>query len=93
MKTKNQCKLLGIFLPLMLLSVAASADNNQYWQQQQLMKQQQIINEMQSMRWAQERANREAQNQYWQPTGAATPAKHLAFLAAAAAAILPHSTY
>lgn len=66
MKTKIQGKLLGIFLPLMLLSLSASADNNQYWQQQQIMQQQQIIREMQNMRWAQERANREAQNQYWQ---------------------------
>lgn len=69
MKTKSQGKLIGIFLPLMLLSLSASADNfynHQYWQQQQIMQQRQIIQEMQSMRWAQERANREAQNQYWQ---------------------------
>lgn len=55
-----------LLLMALLMPISAMAlDNSQYWQMQQNLQQQRIIMEMQNMRREQERANREAQTQYW----------------------------
>lgn len=55
-----------ILILALLMPIIANADynNSQYWQMERNMQQRQIINEMQSMRREQERANREAQTRF-----------------------------
>lgn len=56
-----------ILITALIIPVIASADynNSQYWQMERNMQHRQIINEMQNMRREQERANRQAEMQYW----------------------------
>lgn len=53
--------LMALLMPITCMAI----DNSTYWQMQQNLQQQRIINEMQNMRREQERANRQAEMQYW----------------------------